>query len=55
MTWDINNFATLSRSNEGGIVTFRDNSKGKIISVGNIKIGTSPLIENVALVEGSQI
>ena len=52
MTWDINNFATLSRYHEGGTVTFRDDSKGKIIGIGNIQIGSSPLIENVVLVEG---
>jgi len=52
MTWDINNFATLSRYHEGGTVTFRDNSKGKFISIGNIKIGSSPFIENVVLVDG---
>ena len=42
----------LSRYHEGGTVTFRDDSKGKIIGIGNIKIGSSPLIENVVLVEG---
>jgi len=52
MTWDINNIATLSRYHEGGTVTFRDNSKGKIIDIGNIKIGSSPLTENVILVDG---
>ena len=52
MTQDINNFTVLSRSSEGGTITFRDDSKGKIIGIGNIKIGSSPLIENVALVEG---
>ena len=52
MAWDINNFVTLSRSNEGGTITFGDNSKGKIICICNIKIGSSPLIENVVLVEG---
>jgi len=52
MTWDINNFATLSRYVEGGTVTFGDDSKGTIIGIGNIKIGASPLIENVALVDG---
>jgi len=45
MTWDINNFATLSRYHEGGTVTFRDDAKGKIIGIDNVKIGTSPLIE----------
>ena len=50
MTWDINNFASLSRYHEGGTVTFGDDSKGKIINIGNVKIGSSPLIENVILV-----
>jgi len=49
---DINNFAILSRLNEGGIVTFGDNFKGHIIGYSNIKIGTSPTIENIALVNG---
>ena len=50
MTWDINNFAALYH--EGGIVAFGDDSKGKIIGLGNIKIGSSPLIENIVLVDG---
>ena len=52
MTWDINNFTTLSRYHKGGTVTFGDDSKGKIIGTGNIKIGSSSLIENVVLVDG---
>ena len=52
MTWDINNFATLSRYHEGGTVTFGDDAKGKIIGIGNVKFGTSSLIENVVLVDG---
>ena len=52
MTWDINNFATLSRYHECGTVTFGDVSKGKIIGLGNIKIGSSLFIENVILVDG---
>ena len=51
MTWDINNFATLSRYHEGGTVTFEDDSKGKIIGIGNINIGSSPLMEDVVLVD----
>ena len=51
MTWDINNFATLLKYHEDDTVTFRDDSKGKIIGIDNIKIGSSPLIENV-LVDG---
>ena len=52
MTWNINNFATLPRYHEGGTVTFEDDSKEKIIGIGNIKIGSSPLIENIVLVDG---
>ena len=52
MTWDINNFTTLSRYVEGGTVTFGDDSKGTIIGIGNIQIGASPIIENVVLVDG---
>ena len=51
MTWDINNFATLSRYHEGSTTTFRDDSKG-ILGIGNIKVGSSLLIENVVLVDG---
>ena len=35
---------------EGGFVIFGDDSKAKIIGIGNVKIGTSPLIENIILV-----
>ena len=52
MTWDIDNFATLSTYNEGGTITFRDDSKGKIVGICNIKIDSSLLIKNVILVEG---
>ena len=52
MTWDINNFTTLSRYVEGGTVTFGDDSKGTIIGIVNINIGASPLIESVVLVDG---
>ena len=52
MTSDIKNFATLSRYHEDGTVTFGDDSKGKIIDICNINIGSYPLIENVVLVEG---
>ena len=52
MTWDINNFATQSRYHEGGTLTFGDDSKGNIIGIGNIKVGSSLLIENIVLVDG---
>jgi len=44
-TWDINNFVSLSRSKEGGTVTFRDDTKRHIIGYGNVKIGTEIHIE----------
>ena len=37
---------------EGGSVTFGDDSKGTIIGIGNIQIGSSPIIENIVLVDG---
>ena len=52
MTWDINNFATLLRYHEGSTVTFGDDAKRKIIGIDNVKLGTSPIIENVVLVDG---
>ena len=36
----------------GGIVTFGDNAKGKIIEIGRVPISSSSYIENVLLVEG---
>ena len=50
MTGDPTIFATLSKQN-GGHVTFGDNSQGKIIGKGNISGNPSPLIENVFLVD----
>ena len=52
MTWDINNFANLSRYHEGGTVTFGDDSRGKFVGIGNIKLCSSLLIENIVLVDG---
>ena len=50
MIWDTS--ATPSRYHKGGTVTSGDDSKGKIIGIGHIKISSSPLIENVILVDG---
>ena len=50
MTWDIN-FTTLSMYYEDGIITSGDDSKGKIIDIGNIKIDSSLLIEDIILVD----
>ena len=51
MTGDESQFITLDAKN-GGMVTFGDNGKGKIIGIGNIGITPSKYIENVLLVKG---
>ena len=51
MTRDESKFAFLTKKN-GGYITFRDNTKGKIIGQDNISNGTSSLIESVLLVNG---
>ena len=50
MTSDPTIFATLSKQKDGH-VTFGNNSKGKIISVGNIGGNPFPLIENIFFVD----
>ena len=35
-----------------GTVTFGDDSKGKIVGIGNIKVGSFPLTEDIVLVDG---
>ena len=51
MTGDQSKFVNLLRK-DGGLVTFGDNKKGKIIGKGNIGNDSSTLIENVHLVDG---
>ena len=51
MTGDESQFITLD-AKDGGMVTFGDNSKRKIISIGNIGITPSKYIENILLVDG---
>ena len=51
MTGDESQFVTLEAKN-GEMVTFGDNSKRKIINIGNIGITPSTCIENVLLVDG---
>lgn len=51
MTGDESQFITL-KAKDGGMVTFGDNGKGKIIGIGNIGITSSTFIENVLLVDG---
>ena len=47
---DVNQFFTLEKK-DGGLVTFGDNHKGKIIGIDKIKITPSIFIEDVLLVE----
>jgi hypothetical protein len=51
MTGDKNKFTSLALK-DGGNVKFGDNSKGKIIGIGNIGKTYSLVIENVLLVDG---
>jgi hypothetical protein len=51
MTGDEKAFNSLTPK-DGGFVTFGDNSKGKIIGIGNIGNTPSPIIEDVLLVDG---
>ena len=46
---DKDQFITLEMK-EGGMVTFGDNGKGRIIGIGKIKITPFTFIENVLLV-----
>ena len=49
----IDDYALLSSftKKEGGQVTFGDNSKGNILGIGNVRCSSSPLIENVHLLD----
>ncbi len=51
MTGDKSKFSSLV-AKDGGLVTFGDNSKGKIIGIGKVGMNLSPCIENVLLVDG---
>ena len=50
MTGDKDQFIILKKK-EGGVVTFGDNSKGRIIGIDKIKITPSIFMENVSLVD----
>ena len=51
MIGDESQFITLEAKN-GGMVTFGDNGKRKIIGIDNIDITSSTCIENIFLVDG---
>ena len=44
-------FSSFTKIENGGDVSFGDNSKGKILGIGNVGKVSSTLIENVCLVE----
>ena len=44
-------FSSFTKIENGGDVSFGDNSKGKILEIGNVGKISSTLIENVCLVE----
>ena len=48
MTGNYSSFSSFTKIENGGDVSFENNSKGKIIGIGNV---SSTLIENVCLVE----
>ena len=52
MSGDKRQFLTLGAKDEGGTVTFGDNSQGKIIGIGKVQISSSTFIDNVLLVKG---
>ena len=51
MTGNYSWFSSFTKIENGGDVSFGDNSKGKIIGIGNVGNVSSTLIENVCLVE----
>ena len=51
MTGDEGHFSSLSLK-DGGMVTFGDNGKGKIVGIDTIGKNSSIIIENVLLVQG---
>lgn len=50
MTGDIRNLSTVS-SKKGGCVSFANNKKGRIMGIGNIGNNSSPIIEEILLVD----
>ena len=50
MTEDYSLLSSFIKRN-GGYVTFGDNTKGKILGIGNIGTTSSPIIENILLVD----
>ena len=51
LTWNYFWFSNFTKIENGGDVSFGDNSKGKIFGIGNVGNVSSTFIENVCLVE----
>ena len=52
MCGDKNQFITIMPKEDDGVVTFRDNSQGKIVGIGKIQINSTTFIDNVLHVKG---
>ena len=50
MTSDFSKFSSFTKK-DGGFVTFGDYEKRKIIGIGNVGNSSSPIIENVLLID----
>ena len=50
MTGDFSKFPTFTKK-DGGFVTFGNNARGKISSIGNVGNYSPPIIENVLLID----
>ena len=51
MTGNYTRFPSFTKIKNGGDISFGDNSKGKILGIGNVSKISSTLIENICLVE----
>ena len=52
MCGDKKQFITIKPKEDCGVVTFGDNSQGKIISIGKVQINFTTVIDNVLHVKG---
>ena len=50
MTGDFSKFSRFTKK-DGGFISFGDNAKWKIIGIENVSNSSSPIIENVLLVD----
>ncbi|XP_058002279.1 uncharacterized protein LOC131179448 [Hevea brasiliensis] len=52
MTENVNLFLSLEKKDGGGLVTFGDNDKGKIVGIGKVGKENSPILDKMPLVDG---